>query len=60
MMEVNLIKCIYSGVKSFIWFQALTLLNILPGEGNLRYDYIKIEVIKRHVNYFSCPFFKNT
>ena len=47
-----------SGVKNSIWLQALTLMEILPREGELRYDCIKTKPNKRYFNLFSCPFFK--
>ena len=51
---------IYSGVKNLTWLQALTLVHILPREGELRYDCIKTKTIKRYFNLFSCTLFKNT
>ena len=32
---------IYTGVKTWIWLQALTLVHILPRQGELRHDFIK-------------------
>ena len=52
--------CIYFGVKNLIWLQALTLVQILPREGEQKYDCIKTKTIKRYFNLFPCPFFKNT
>ena len=51
---------VYSGVKHWISLQTLTLVHILPREGELRYDCIKTKPIKGYFNLFSCPFFKNT
>ena len=50
---------IYSGVKNCIWLQALTLMETLPREGELRYDCIKTKTNKKYFNLFSCPFCKN-
>ena len=41
-------------------YQALTLVHILPREGELRYDCVKTRTIKRYFNLISFPFFKNT
>ena len=44
--------CIYFGVKNLIWLQALTLVQILPREGEQKYDCIKTKTLKGISTFF--------